>query len=184
VSEGRERGRGVVLQVVHFIRPRIRSYLAGLIVFAFTEVSFYISIPLAVKMMIDAAIQKDMTQLMRGVLLILFVSAIGAVSFVVFMYLFCIAVYKITASTRKETFAHALNLPAAYFERNHSGDTLSRLTNDINALRNSYDWPMWNLLVTLLSGTGAAAAMVILDWRASSFLLASSVGFTLLNMRF
>jgi ATP-binding cassette, subfamily B, bacterial len=179
-----KRAPSAILTIVRLVRPRMRSYLTGLIVFTFAEVSFYVSIPLAMKIMIDAAIGRDLPQLWRGVFLILAVSAAGAVCFVLFMYLFCVAVYRITAHTRKEAFRHAVDLPAAYFERNHSGDILSRLTNDINALRNSYDWPLWNLLVTLLAGSGAAAAMIILDRRASIFLLASSVAFTLLNMRF
>lgn len=177
-------GPGAFLRILHFIKPRLRSYMTGFIVFSVTEVMFYISIPLAERVMIDAAIQKDMAQLWRGVFFILGISACGGVSFVLFMYLFCVNVIKLTAGIRTRSFAHVLELPAPYFEKHHSGDTVSRLTNDINTLKNSYDWPLWNFLVMLLSGAGAATAMVILDWRVSLSLIAASAAFTVLNMKF
>jgi ATP-binding cassette, subfamily B, bacterial len=170
--------------ILHFIRPKMASYLLGLIVFSFAEVSFYVSIPYVEKLMIDAAIQKDPSGLWRGVLFILSVSGIGAVSFVIFMYLFCVCVYRITATVRTRNFLHALGLPALYFEKHHSGDTVSRLTNDVNTLRNSYDWPIFNILVTLSGGVGAVVVMTLLDWRVSALLLPTSIAFTLLNMKF
>ncbi|HEX3048912.1 MAG TPA: ABC transporter ATP-binding protein [Bacillota bacterium] len=172
------------IQVIQFIKPRLWSYFTGLIIFCCTEVSFYISIPIAVKTMIDAALKKDMALLWQGIYFILTVSICGGISFVIFMYLFIITVAKVTAGLRTRVFDHTLNLPAPYFEQNHSGDILSRITNDINTLKNSYDWPLWSLLVTLVSGTGAAVVMLILDWRVSLFLLLTSVTFTVLNMKF
>jgi ATP-binding cassette, subfamily B, bacterial len=172
------------LQIFHFIRPRMRGYLTGFIVFALTEASFYLGIPLTIRFMLDAAVDKDAARLWRGLAFVLAVAGAGGVSFVVFMYVFAVNVVKITGAARKATFGHALELPARYFEKNHSGDIVSRLTNDINALKNSYDWPLWNFAVTLLAGAGAVVAMVVLEWRVSLLLIGSSAAFAFLNERF
>jgi ABC-type multidrug transport system fused ATPase/permease subunit len=168
-------------RIARLVRPRLGSYLVGLVVFTLTEAGFYVSIPLAVKLMIDAALAGDPASLWRGVRFIVGVSVVGGVSFVLFMYLFVVVVARLTAGHRKDVFAHTLRLPARFFESRHSGDIVSRLTNDVNVLRNSYDWPLWNLLVTAVAGAGAAAAMVALDWRVSLVLIASSLVFAGLN---
>lgn len=184
MANGAAKKGNAFLTVIGLVRPRLKRYLLGLIVFTFAEVSFYVSIPFVKKLMIDAAIGKDLGGLWRGIAFILTVSASGAVAFVLFMYLFCICVYRITATIRTRAFGRALELPARYYESRHSGDVLSRLTNDVNSLRNSYDWPLFNLLMTLVAGTGAVIAMFALDWRISLFLIATSAAFAFLNAKF
>lgn len=172
------------IQVIQFMKPRLRSYFISLIIFCCTEVTFYISIPIAVKTMIDAALKQDIALLWHGVKFILIVSICGGISFVLFQYLFSIIVAKVTADLRIRVFDHTLNLPASYFEQNHSGVILSRITNDLNTMKGSYDWPLWSFLVTLIAGTGAAVVMLILDWRVSLVILGASITFTILNTKF
>lgn len=149
-----------------------------------SEVLFYLGIPLTIKIMIDAAVEGDFSGLWNGIALILSISASGAVLFFFFLYMFFTGSLKITSDIRIASLTHALNLPMPYFEKNHSGDTVTRLTNDVHALRNCYDWPLWNLFVTLMSGSGAAIAMIILDWRVSLFLIISSIVFAFLDSKF
>ncbi len=174
---------GAFLRVIHFVAPRMRSYLTGFMATALAEVTFYISIPLTVRLMIDSAIAGDMRGLVRGVLFMSGVSAVGAPVFVVFIYLFMATLYRLTGDLRKKAFGRALALPAPYYEARHSGDTVSRLTNDINTLKSCADWPLWNLVVMLMAGTGAVISMIVLDWRVSLVLLPTSAAFTFLNMR-
>ena len=173
-----------IFKIIQFMKPRLRSYLTGLIVFCLTEVSFYICIPLAGKYMIDAALKKDMALLLNAVFWILTMAICNGILFVLFMYLFMITIARITAGVRTQVFSHALKLPAAYFEQNHSGDILSRLTNDVNTMRNSYEWPLWSALVTMVAGIGSAVVMLILDWRVSLFLILTSFFFTYINSKF
>jgi ATP-binding cassette subfamily B protein len=171
-------------KLFQMIKPKSRSYFTGLLVFTFTEVSFYISSPLAMKYMIDAAINKDMPLLWNGIFLMLTVSLCGGILFVNFMYLYIISVARITAGIRTQVFSHTLHLPVQYFEQKHSGEILSRMTNDVNTMENAYDWPLWTALVTLIAGTGSAVVMLILDWRVSLFLILTSILFTIINSKF
>ncbi len=175
---------GAIAQIFHFIRPGAKTFLPGLFLSTISEVLFYLGIPLTIKIMIDAAVEGDFSGLWNGIVLILSISVIGAVLFFFFLYMFFTGSLKITAKIRIANLSHALNLPMPYFEKNHSGDTVTRLTNDVQALRNCYDWPLWNLICTLFAGTGAAAAMIILDWRVSLFLIASSIVFAILDLKF
>lgn len=172
------------IKLFQFIKPKLRSYFTAMVVFCFMEISFYISMPLAIKYMIDAAIKKDMTLLLNGVNLILMVSICGGILIVNFMYLYITTVAMITAGIRTQVFVHTLNLPAEYFERNHSGEILSRMTNDIITMKNAYDWPLWIALVTLIAGIGSGVVMLILDWRISLVLIVTSILFTVINSKF
>ncbi len=182
-DKARER-HSALSRILRAIKPLRAPYLIGLIVFVITEATFYVSIPLSVRLMIDAAIAGDLSGLWRGVLTIVGIASVGGVSFVFFMYLFCVSVIRITGRQRSKTFERALNLSASYHESHHSGDTISRLANDIAAMKASYDWPMFGLLTTAVAGLGAAVSMIALDWRVSLVLIATTGAFAWLNRRF
>jgi ABC-type multidrug transport system fused ATPase/permease subunit len=184
MSKETKKAPGAVSQIFHFIRPGAKSFLPGLFLSTISEVLFYLGIPLTIKIMIDAAVEGDFSGLWKGIALILSISVTGAVLFFFFLYMFFTGSLKITAKIRIANLSHALNLPMPYFEKNHSGDTVTRLTNDVQALRNCYDWPLWNLICTIFAGTGAAIAMIILDWRVSLLLIASSIIFAILDLKF
>ncbi|HPX26009.1 MAG TPA: ABC transporter transmembrane domain-containing protein, partial [Treponemataceae bacterium] len=146
MSKETKKAPGAVSQIFHFIRPGAKSFLPGLFLSTISEVLFYLGIPLTIKIMIDAAVEGDFSGLWKGIALILSISVTGAVLFFFFLYMFFTGSLKITAKIRIANLSHALNLPMPYFEKNHSGDTVTRLTNDVQALRNCYDWPLWNLI--------------------------------------
>jgi len=65
----------------------------------------------------------------------------AALTFVVTLSVFMLGfillqrqVASITARMRRDLFAKLHRLPVSYFKHNHSGDTVSRMTNDVNAV--------------------------------------------------
>lgn len=73
---------------------------------------------------------------------------------------------------RRELFGHVQTLPMDFFEKNPSGELMSRLTNDIDAINQAVAQNITSLLASVLSMVGILVAMFVLDrWLALASLL-------------
>ena len=79
---------------------------------------------------------------------------------------------------RGELFARVQRLPVAYFGENSTGDLLSRLTNDIDAINQAVSQNVTTLVASLLSMLGIVVAMFLLDrWLALAALIVVPIMF-------
>ena len=73
---------------------------------------------------------------------------------------------------RGELFGHVQTLPLDFFERNPSGELMSRLTNDIDAIDQAVGQNVTSLVASVLSMVGILIAMFVLDrWLALASVL-------------
>ena len=82
---------------------------------------------------------------------------------------------------RRELFAHLQRLPMRYFDQHASGDLMSRLTNDVDAINQAAAQNVTSLIASVLSMGGIVIAMFVLDrWLALASLLVVPImlGFT------
>ena len=82
---------------------------------------------------------------------------------------------------RQELFQHIQRLPMAFFERNTTGELMSRLTSDIDAINQALAQNVTALLASVLTMVGILAAMFMLDARlalASLFVVPLMLLFT------
>ena len=66
---------------------------------------------------------------------------------------------------RNELFAHLERLSQRYYNNNRTGDLMSKLTNDLNAVRNLVGPGIMYSATTVVVGLATVALMVHLDWR-------------------
>jgi ATP-binding cassette subfamily B protein/ATP-binding cassette subfamily C protein/ATP-binding cassette subfamily B multidrug efflux pump len=66
---------------------------------------------------------------------------------------------------RERVFGHVLGLPMAFFDRAITGQLVSRITNDTEAVKSLYVQVLFNFLQGFTVLLGAVAAMAWLDWR-------------------
>ncbi len=79
---------------------------------------------------------------------------------------------------RKDLFGHLQSLPISFFDSNPSGDLMSRLTNDIDAINQAVSQNVVSLLASVLSLVGILIAMFTLDlWLALASLLVVPIMF-------
>ncbi len=83
---------------------------------------------------------------------------------------------------REEVYGHVLRLPMAFFDRAITGQLVSRVTNDTEAVKQLYVQVLFVVLDSLIVLAGAAAAMLWLDWRLMGIvsMLAPAVGIVVL----
>ncbi len=76
------------------------------------------------------------------------------------------------ARLRRELFAHLQRLPMRFFEERTTGELMSRLTNDVDAINQAVAQNVTALLASVLSMVGIVVAMFVLDrWLALASLL-------------
>ncbi|RYY68923.1 MAG: ATP-binding cassette domain-containing protein, partial [Comamonadaceae bacterium] len=66
---------------------------------------------------------------------------------------------------REQVYAHVLRLPMAFFDHAITGQLVSRVTNDTEAVKSLYVQVLFVMLDSLIVLAGAGIAMVWLDWR-------------------
>jgi ATP-binding cassette, subfamily B, multidrug efflux pump len=66
---------------------------------------------------------------------------------------------------REEAYRHVLRLPMAFFDRAITGQLVSRVTNDTEAVKTLYVQVLFVMLDSLIVLGGTAVAMLWLDWR-------------------
>ncbi|MSP11862.1 MAG: ABC transporter ATP-binding protein [Chloroflexi bacterium] len=79
---------------------------------------------------------------------------------------------------RQDLFQHLQTLSLSFFDRNHAGELMSRLTNDIDAINQAVSQNVTSLLASVLSMVGILVAMFVLNaWLALVSLLVVPIMF-------
>jgi ATP-binding cassette, subfamily B, multidrug efflux pump len=66
---------------------------------------------------------------------------------------------------REAVYEHVLRLPMAFFDRAITGQLVSRITNDTEAVKQLYTQALFEVLVGMTTLLGVVVAMLWLDWR-------------------
>ncbi|MDQ6421225.1 ABC transporter ATP-binding protein [Paenibacillus sp. LHD-117] len=74
---------------------------------------------------------------------------------------------------RNDLYRHMQGLDIAYFDRNRTGDLMSRVTNDVNILQQMISSSMMQLVTDFFIFTSIAVYMLWIDWRLTLLLLAT-----------
>ena len=69
------------------------------------------------------------------------------------------------AAAARGVYGHVLRLPMAFFDRAITGQLVSRITNDTEAVKQLYTQVLFEVLVGLTVLFGVVVAMLWLDWR-------------------
>lgn len=86
---------------------------------------------------------------------------------------------KMLTDVRQDLFAHMQSLSLAYFENKRTGEIMSRMTNDLNAVQRVMNLITLNMLAAPLSLVGILVFMWVLSWKLT---LISCVGIPLIAL--
>ena len=134
-----------------------------------------------VGVLVPLIIKTGIDDLMRGVALrrlLLVVGLLTAVSTVKAVFQFWMRWILIGISRdaeydlRNDLFRHLLRLSARYYTEHRTGDLMSKLTNDLNAVRNMIGPGIMYSANTVVVGIATVTLMLHLDWRLTLMVLA------------
>jgi ABC-type multidrug transport system fused ATPase/permease subunit len=147
----------------YFVAALVR---AGVLGFSFNLVLAFIIMDVT-----NAAVDGQQALLNRALILAAVTLFTGVPLLVGASYI--IALYEKKALTRARllTFQQIVDLPIRHFDKEHSGDLLSRCTNDLNTLGRIFSQLVPSLLFGLILGLVGLVSIFVLNWRLGVFAL-------------
>lgn len=147
-------------------------YWAGLAGTSLTPMLRNLIVAIWLMTVIDTAIASDIPGIIKGSLWGFVAMLLLSLYQILFNYAWEKGVTLTTASIRRRVFDHVQRLPFAYSQNHHSGDIISRATNDIKITEEAYGINLQLLLSDLL---GAVISLVIVFGISWQLGLASSL---------
>lgn len=80
---------------------------------------------------------------------------------------------KVLYNLRNDLYRHMQSLDVSFFDRNRTGDLMSRVTNDVSILQQMISSSMMQLFTDFFTFTAIAVYMLWIDWRLTLLLLAT-----------
>ncbi|WP_235561036.1 ABC transporter ATP-binding protein [Bacillus sp. FJAT-28004] len=77
----------------------------------------------------------------------------------------------VIAGLRREVWERVLKLPVPFFDRNNSGETMSRVTNDTNVIKDFIIGHVISFLGGIVSIIGGVALLLLIDWKLTLLML-------------
>ncbi len=130
------------IKIFEFVQPYRWQFIFGLVLL-FLSSSVFMVFPYSMGLMLDVALGKpnqynlDLPEI--GMFLIAILVVQGAISYGRVM-LFAQVSEKGTADIRKALYHRIISLPIVFFEKTRVGELLSRLTNDVEKLYNTFSF--------------------------------------------
>ncbi|WP_457654396.1 ABC transporter ATP-binding protein [Rhodocaloribacter sp.] len=155
-------------RIIGLSRPYRRRLLLALALTVMGTLVWLV-VPLGLRQLLDAVFletDRRMLNLLAAGLLGLFILQ-GLFSFTG-NYLLGWVGARVVADLREKVFAHLNRLGLAFFADQRTGDLTSRLTNDVDRIRDAVTNALVELLTQTLTLVGSVALMTALNWRLTT----------------
>lgn len=158
---------GSLRRLLRLLRGQTGRYRLGLLLLIPQNLLFDIVTSVSLILLLRAAERSDRILFLHGILFTAVGSAVLLVVVALGGYVFTSAVERAGGALRKLLFDRLQRMPLSWFESGHSGDALSRLTNDMQAAQQAWGWQLVRPAMAMVSGLGSGVVMFLLDWRAA-----------------
>lgn len=172
------------LKTILYMRKKLWVYFPSVIVDAIiTAFCSKIIFALFMKDLLNSVTKAEIVLFIRTMIFISIVLIFSCIFQPISRFITKRCVKNFIAEIRLDAYTHLTELPAEYFEKQHRGDVLSRLTNDIGIIDGLYSEQTGNLILTFFIGIGSVIVMFILQWRVAAVFLILGSLLVFLNMR-
>lgn len=128
-----------------------------------------LSIPLLTREMIDGFSMESINVFLIGIMAVVFI--LQAVVDGLSMYALAYVGQKIVANLREKMWFKLLRLPVNYFDKNKSGETVSRVVNDTGIVKDLISQHFPQFIGGIITIIGAVAILLFMDWRMTLLML-------------
>ncbi|WP_025717752.1 ABC transporter ATP-binding protein [Paenibacillus sp. 1-18] len=152
-------------QLMSLMKPHRKWYFTGLIGNSLTNASITILLSFVVHYLLNFAVDGQVQGLYQAIYLVsgtfLALSLISPLCS--YMYKRCVKLA--IANVRVRLFGHIVKLSYEKAEKRHSGDLVSRMTNDVQTLEQAYTVHIRSIILEVSLFFGSLVIMMVLDWR-------------------
>lgn len=152
--------------------------IAAAVVLGLFETLFTLAIPLLTSRMVDGFSASNLTGTTIALLAVAFLAQ--ALMSGLAMYTMSYVGQFVVSGLRRDLWRRVLKLPVSFFDRNTSGETMSRVTNDTNIVRDFITGQVITFLSGIVSIVGSVVILLTIDWKMTLFALLAIPGAMLL----
>jgi ABC-type multidrug transport system fused ATPase/permease subunit len=167
--------------VTAFIKPRKWTYILSTLAAAVVRIWPNFVLALIMRDMLNAVARQENTLAIRAVII-----AVGTLP--VWLPAYCLSEYvkkrcvrQLMTEIRVKVFRHLEALPVSSFEHRHSGDLISRCTNDLQTQEGIFLDQIPSLIYAVVAGLGSLIFIFILEWRIGFLVFSMGIITTLVN---
>lgn len=172
-------------RVMGFMKPRIWKYSIGILGNNISAaLGLNIMMAFIYKDMVNGAVNRDMHLLIKSIVIAIITLAIASFICTSLTYVYNKCIRYTMTEIRQTAFCHIENLPIDQFEKRHSGDILSRMTNDLNNIEYIYADALSGMIYAIIVGFGAAVSMFALNWKIALYTIGLGLATFYINTRF
>jgi ATP-binding cassette subfamily B protein len=151
---------------------RYRGLVAGAVVFLLLAAGTTLTLPIAVRRMIDHGFQEsDSIFIANYFSMLIVIAAVLALASACRYYFVITLGERVVADLRRDVFSHVAGLSPAFFDRTQSGEIVSRLTADTTQIKSAVGATASLALRNTILGVGALAMMVITSPKLSMIVI-------------
>lgn len=163
---------GALARVMRLMGRRLWLYAPAVVLYGATwALCFNVVLAFIFKDVVDAAARGDVTLLRRALVLAAATFLGGTPVLMAAYYVSSVTVKRTLTDLRVRVFHHLADLPLAAFETQHSGDLISRATNDLARIGEVYVDQLSRVVMALFMGVVGMASIFVLDWRVGTIAL-------------
>ncbi len=148
-------------------------YSFGLLVISIFGLLMQVFLSLIFKDMFDAITAKEWVTMINAIKKYGIYVIIIFATYPIFTYMAQCSAAVTTGNIRKNVFSKVNVLPLTFIKGRHSGELVSRLTNDINEVEKAYSNYFIDFSSRILMGIGTLIFTFILDWRLGGISIAT-----------
>ena len=165
-------GPARLFRLIRDARPP-KAMIAAAVLLGVLEAASGLAVPLLTMTAVNsfAAGGLSYTTLLLVALALIGQAALGGLAY----YLMSAIGGRIVAAIRERVWNHVLRLKVEYFDAHQSGETMSRITQDTNVVRNLITNHLITFFTGLLSIVGAVAMLLWIDWKMTLVILLAAV---------
>jgi ATP-binding cassette subfamily B protein len=153
---------------------RYRSMVAWAVVFLVLAAATTLTLPLAVRRMIDHGFSTaDSTFIANYFSMLVVIAAILALASAGRYYFVITLGERVVSDLRRDVFSHVTRLSPAFFDHAQSGEIVSRLTADATQIKSAVGATASVALRNIILGLGAVAMMVVTSPKLSGLVIAA-----------
>lgn len=159
------------LKIFEFVRPYRWQFISGLILLFLSSAVFMV-FPYVIGKMLDVAqgviVDFDLKKI--GIFLIVVLAVQGVISYLRVM-MFAVVSEKGTADVRRALYQRLIALPIVFYEKSRVGELVSRLTNDVEKLYNTFYFILAEFIRQVIILVGGIAMLTYMTPKLAGVML-------------
>jgi len=177
--------QGELARVLRLMRGRFGVYLVTTLLRAvIAALCLNLVMAFVLRDSLNAAVEHDITLVRRALLLALGAFVVGEPLLALVGYINQVAVIATATQVRRATFDKMTDLPVSHFEQEHSGDSLTRLTSNVQNIESVFQDDLASVTYGLAYSGFALAFIFGIEWRMGLLILSINLVNIMIGLAF